>query len=65
MASKLFVLLLMLLILSFDILRLPLIPTDNFVPRALFLASEMGREKALALAGYMTTKHSEFVGALN
>ena len=29
------------------------------------LALEVGREKALALAGHMTTKHPEFVGVLN
>ena len=29
------------------------------------LALEVGREKALASAGHMTTKHPEFVGVLN
>ena len=29
------------------------------------LALELGREKALASAGHMTTKHPEFVGVLN
>ena len=29
------------------------------------LALELGREKALASAGHMTTKHLEFVGVLN
>ena len=29
------------------------------------LALEVGRKKALASAGHMTTKHPEFVGVLN
>ena len=37
----------------------------NLVPRALSLALEVGREKALASVGHMTTKHPEFVGVLN
>ena len=34
-------------------------------PRPFSLASEVGREKALASAGHMTNKHPEFVGVLN
>ena len=34
-------------------------------PGRFSLALEVGREKALASAGHMTTKHPEFVGVLN
>ena len=38
-------------------------PTSS--PGRFSLALEVGREKALASAGHMTTKHPEFVGVLN
>ena len=34
-------------------------------PGRFSLALEVGREKALASAGHMTTKHPQFVGVLN
>ena len=37
----------------------------NLVPGALFPGLEVGREKALASASHMTTKHPEYVGVLN
>ena len=39
--------------------------TTTSSPGRFFLALEVGREKALASAGHMTTKHPEFVGVLN
>ena len=44
----------------------PALNNPNLVPRALFsLALGVGREKALASTGHMTTKHPEFVSVLN
>ena len=37
----------------------------NLVPGRFSRALKVGREKALASAGHMTTKHPEFVGVLN
>ena len=41
------------------------IPRATSSPGRFSQALEVGREKALASAGYMTTKHPEFVGVLN
>ena len=50
---------------SREILQTFVMWENKLSPGRFSLALEVGREKALASAGHMTTKHPQFVGVLN